>query len=62
LDRFEIFALEQELVMKGVFMARINPKSMSKAELIGEMHPDSGAWLEGSLTGVLRRHALDLST
>lgn len=35
LDRIEIFGLEQQLVMKGVKMARINPKAMSKSELIG---------------------------
>jgi hypothetical protein len=31
LDRFEIFNLEEALVMKGVKLYRINPKSISKA-------------------------------
>jgi hypothetical protein len=62
LDRFEIFALEQELVMKGVHLQRLNPKSMSKSELIGELHPDSGAWIEGNLTKTLRNHSLDSSS
>jgi hypothetical protein len=50
LDRLEIFALEKELVIKGAKIKRINPKSISKSELIGEIANGSGIWNEGLLT------------
>lgn len=63
LDRFEIFALEQELVMKGVKVARINPKAIAKSELLGELNSESGLWSEGLLTKALRQYAANtLST
>jgi len=55
LDRLEIFTLEQELVLKGVKIERINPKSISKHELIGNVDSQSGLWHEGLLTSSLRR-------
>ena len=37
LDRLEIYGLEQQLVIKGVKTTRINPKALSKNELIGQI-------------------------
>lgn len=50
LDRLEIFALEQKLIMKGVKTARVNPKAMSKNELIGVIDGETNLWQEGILT------------
>lgn len=44
LDRVEIFALEQKLNMKGVKTARVNPKAMSKSELIGVIDEETNIW------------------
>ena len=57
LERMEIFALEQQLVIKGVKTVRINPKALSKRELIGEINAESEIWEEGLLSQALRRFA-----
>ena len=62
LDRLEIFALEQELVLKGVKIERINPKSISKHELIGNVDSQSGLFNQGLLTSSLRRFQQDRSS
>jgi len=62
LDRLEIFALEQELVLKGVKIERINPKSISKHELIGNVDSQSGLFNQGLLTSCLRRFQQDRSS
>jgi hypothetical protein len=36
--------------MKGVKTARINPKAMSKSELIGVIDDETNVWQEGLLT------------
>lgn len=59
LERMEIFALEQQLVIKGVKTIRINPKALSKRELIGEINAESEIWEEGLLSQALRRFASD---
>lgn len=59
LDRLEVFALEEQLVLKGVKISRINPKSISKHELIGIIDSKSGLWKEGLLTAELRLFGQD---
>jgi hypothetical protein len=54
LDRLEIFHLEELLVLKGVKVRRINPKSIDRKELVGEIIPKQGTWIEGLLTQALR--------
>jgi hypothetical protein len=43
--------------MRGVKTIRINPKALSKKELIGEINEESEIWEEGLLTSALRRFA-----
>jgi hypothetical protein len=43
----EIFKIEQEVVIHGVKVKRVNPKAIKMTELIGELNPDNGAWFEG---------------
>ena len=47
--------------MKGVNIKRINPKSISRAEFIGEVVEKSGIWSEGLLTITLREFSEDTS-
>lgn len=62
LDRVEIFGLEQQLNVKGVKTVRINPKALSKEELIGKIDDQTQVWAEGQLTSVLRRFSHDHSS
>ena len=48
-------------MLRGVNLKRINPKSISRAEFIGEVTASSGIWSEGLLTMALREFSDDTS-
>lgn len=43
-------------MQKGVKVKRINPKAISKGQLLGEFEPKSGLWQDGLLTEELKRY------
>lgn len=54
--------MEQELVLRGVKVSRINPKSITNSEFIGLVKPDNGVWQEGLFTNALREFTSDNSS
>ena len=54
LTKETIDLLKEDLVIRGVETARINPKSVDINQLFGEINKETYVWTEGIFTSVFR--------
>lgn len=62
LTKENIDLLKEDLVIRGVDINRINPKSVNIIQLFGEVNKETYVWNEGVFTALFRQYSKDKSS